>query len=146
MTYHGIPVRTVLLDVHVMCDIYVKNCGWIPVECTLKTPEMIGQRDSIGHVVSIGSAPVFGIPINEAKNKCWNPRYMSKTEQELRKKHFTDRADGDKSCADYAVVSAGGQRPSVFTIEGDSWEVGKWPQSNEIEAPGVIGMCEQDKF
>lgn len=147
MTYHGVPVRTVLLDVHVMCDIYVKNCGWIPVECTLKNPELIGTQDSVGHVVSIGSTPQFGIPMmNEGKNKNWYPHWASTKEQELRKEHFTKREDGDKSCEDYAVVTAGSQRPSIWVIEGDNFDGGKWLQSNEITAPGVVGMSEQDKF
>ena len=74
------------------------------------------------------------------------------TEQKITKERFRERDDADKSCADYTVLSANGQRPSAFVVEGNfaAHEAGatgaEWLQSDEIEAPGVIGQSEQDKF
>ena len=39
MNYHDIPVRSVLQDGHIFCDIYLQGCGWTPVECTMKNPD-----------------------------------------------------------------------------------------------------------
>mmetsp|Transcript_6032 Transcript_6032/g.10975 ORF Transcript_6032/g.10975 Transcript_6032/m.10975 type:complete len:845 (-) Transcript_6032:95-2629(-) len=56
MATHGIPCRSILLDMHIFPEIYVQGCGWVPCEATMKDPGQLGQSDAAGHAVMVGAS------------------------------------------------------------------------------------------
>jgi len=55
MKTHGIPCRATLSDSHIFPEIYVKDCGWVPCEATMKDTSQLGRTDAAGHTVMVGA-------------------------------------------------------------------------------------------